>query len=315
MSQKSPIKCKPIDSTYALCNINGEQIKCNNRPKERGLACHSPRDVDGNLICDPIDFICNLPKESVVSQTPSLLESFGLFGSFFVQKRSQTTKKPDMIEIVKINNVDCFYYFSYAEDHLYKLKQLYTKYYRKDLPLNIWNIMLTQTKAGSINNYTRNFFSYSNNVLNANDRVINTTIATLYPNKGKSTSGLIIPLPIEMLQILDQEKLSNYQRIIINPQIVIGPLEENKGDHIKCITYIGDVSISKGTLQPDILYLVEIATMLRDRRTFGLAQDLYTRKYTIDIRMNDAYAPTSCKYLRYHTDNTWTEEPCGFETS
>jgi hypothetical protein len=307
MSQKSTIKCKPMDSTYALCNVNGKQVKCKNKPNTTGLACHPPTDSEGNLTCDPIDFTCDLSKEP----TPSLLESFGLL---FVPKQQPKLTPKNTIETVKIDNIEYFYYFAYNEHHLNRLNKMHERYTGTLLPTKIWDVMRTQTKAGTLTNYTRNFIANTNVIL-SNEQVINTSVATLFPNKNKSASGLIIPLPIYMLQVLDQDKANlGFHRMIVKPQIVIGPLESDKGGSITCITYIADAHTFKGlSISPRIEYLAEIATMLRDRRLFGLGQKLYTRKYTINILMDDEDLPKECVYLIYNTDNTWSKDTCGFK--
>lgn len=318
------IKCKPsMDGTYANCDINGKEVKCMKRNNERGVVCKNPTDYQGNMMCNSIDFFCHLP-----SGTTTVSSEYGMIPniypleepvSLFGLKRSEMRTDVNTVDIVKINNMDFFYYFSYGEQHLFMLKKLYENYYNQSIPMNEWNVMVSKSHAGNLKKYSRNFFTKSQIML-SNGSTIRSSLATLYPNENRSVNGIIIPLPIKMLEVLDKSKNvaeKMYRRIKVKAKIIIGPLEENKGDDIMCTTYIGAIEpnnnkwyVDTPLIKPEISYLAEIATMIRDRRNM-IDKDLHKMVYRIDIFRNDEQSEVSCVKLRYTYDNNgWIEEKC-----
>lgn len=282
-------KCQPTDDPLKLnCQVNGRRMNCVKRKNEEGHLCQGPPDSSGMLTCNPIDYLCYLDSKKIEK--------------IYYQE--------------KIKGQQYFYYFSYAEHHLQRLIDMYQQRIGGVMPQPYQDVVLNHSKAATLMNYTRSFFGTSR----WGGRFGSGSLSTISSKTGKTVKGLAVLLPIEMLKVLDQDrqvKEGKFRRIIVDVKHVLGPREMDQTRRIiRCLTYIGNNSgrwyISTNKVEPSFNYLVEMATMFRDRREI-MGKNLYQNVYRINILRNDELKPMICAKLRYTPENKFVEESCKVE--
>jgi len=273
------MNCDLIDKDRISCKSKGKSFEC--RRKNAGKSFSCKQQSDGGYDCNMLDFVCYTDK-----------------GNY---------------DVISTGGRQYFYFFSYASNHFHMISEKYQKFYKSSMPSVMEDVMLKGSKPGHLKNYSRNYWGSS--------KYGNTgSVATLHKNPGKHVKGIIMLLPIEMIPVLDkfhegstEVRIDKYRQEIVKVSVMSGKTETSvSGTNLNCLTYVGNThqdGVSLSQVMPAERYLVQIATMLRDRRTLMGANE-YSPVYRLDIRRNEENNSTSCYYYRYGADNQFTSEPC-----